>query len=357
MAKNKLKILMAHAEETAVGFYRIVQPAVAIAKTGLAEVRRLPFNPGSGKPQAHDIEFYEQLGTWADVFVFQRVDNPKSLALIMAMKERFKKPVIMDIDDYVHQVKSDNLAYKDYQPGSPTQYYAERMMGMADGMMVTTPWLKKLYQGHCKNIKILPNCMDLERTGKYKKRQYKDIRIGYAAASGHQRDLAIAKNAIMAILEENKNVTFHIFGAKHEELSHPRIKRHSWVSFDRYYRKLASLGLDIGIAPLEDNYYNRAKSNLRWLEYSAYKIPTIASNVSPFARTIKHAETGYLAKEPMDWYKYLSYLVKNEKLRDEIGSEAYNAVEERFNIKEKAKQYYKYLDGINKKYKHQKAKK
>lgn len=347
-----LRILMCHTEETAVGFYRIAQPAVALNKLPNVEVKRLPFDPKSPNAQAYSSEFYAKLGEWADVMVFQRVDNPKSLALVLSMKDTFKIPVIVEVDDYIHGVKSDNLAYKDYQPGSPTRYYAERMMRAADGMTVSTPWLKELYQNYCQNIEVLPNCVDLDFITKFKQREYDGIRIGYAAASGHQRDLMIAKNALMAILQENKDVTLHIFGAKHKELpNHKQIKFHNWVTFDRYYRKLATIGLDIGIAPLEDTYYNRAKSNLRWLEYSSLKIPTIASPVAEFKNTIKHAKDGFLAKEPMDWYKYLNFLVKDKKLRKEVGNNAYTKVTKQYDINKRATDYARFFNDTAKTYK------
>ena len=46
-----------------------------------------------------------------------------------------------------------------------------------------------------------------------------------------------------------------------------------------YPEKLASLGLDLALAPLEDNLFNRCKSNLKFLEYGACGYPVIASDI------------------------------------------------------------------------------
>jgi hypothetical protein len=42
---------------------------------------------------------------------------------------------------------------------------------------------------------------------------------------------------------------------------------------------LASLNLDLAIAPVEDNLFNACKSNLRLLEYGACGFPVICSDV------------------------------------------------------------------------------
>jgi hypothetical protein len=49
-----------------------------------------------------------------------------------------------------------------------------------------------------------------------------------------------------------------------------------------YPQKLASLDLDLAIAPLENNQFNDCKSNLRLLEYGACGYPVICSNSRAF---------------------------------------------------------------------------
>ena len=51
-----------------------------------------------------------------------------------------------------------------------------------------------------------------------------------------------------------------------------------------YPAALASLGLDAAVAPLADNAFNRAKSDLKILEYGILCIPVIASSVGEYRR-------------------------------------------------------------------------
>jgi hypothetical protein len=57
---------------------------------------------------------------------------------------------------------------------------------------------------------------------------------------------------------------------------------HKAVRFEDYPRKLATLNLDLAVAPLEHNRFNECKSNLRVLEYGVLGWPVIASDIEPY---------------------------------------------------------------------------
>jgi len=51
------------------------------------------------------------------------------------------------------------------------------------------------------------------------------------------------------------------------------------VPIEAYPSKLASLDLDLALAPVEQNLFNECKSNLRLLEYGACGFPVVCSDV------------------------------------------------------------------------------
>ena len=55
------------------------------------------------------------------------------------------------------------------------------------------------------------------------------------------------------------------------------------------WKKLPELiaSVDINLAPLEDNLFNAAKSENKWMEAALVKVPTIASEVGAFKEIIK----------------------------------------------------------------------
>jgi len=57
---------------------------------------------------------------------------------------------------------------------------------------------------------------------------------------------------------------------------------HGVIGLDVYPAKLASLNLDLALAPLEFHPFNDCKSNLRLLEYGACGYPVICSNTAAY---------------------------------------------------------------------------
>jgi glycosyltransferase involved in cell wall biosynthesis len=90
---------------------------------------------------------------------------------------------------------------------------------------------------------------------------------------------------------------------------------HSFVSISEYPAKMASLDLDIAVAPLEDNFFNSCKSNLRLLEFGAMSWAVVCSDVYPYQTNnppvvrVKHSVG--------DWIGAINRLIEdgNERLR------------------------------------------
>jgi glycosyltransferase involved in cell wall biosynthesis len=104
-----------------------------------------------------------------------------------------------------------------------------------------------------------------------------------------------------------------------------RVKHHRFVPWQR----LATIftEVDINLAPLElDNPFTQCKSDLKYLEAAIMGIPTVASAVGSFAKSIEHGENGYLCRTEADWFDCLSRLIEDAALRQKMGSLAKQTV-------------------------------
>ena len=346
---------MLHAENSAVGFYRIIQPARAIADNKLARVITLPFNPGESLASVQISEL-EKVIKWANVALFSRLDNPASLAVMKAIKGTYHIPVLMELDDLPMELNEDSWAFEQYRRDRPfTEYndpvlWAIEQIKASDGIIVTNKYLearitKLLPQTALvrnsigRKVHIIPNTIDTEKLKPVFKEKKDTITIGWQGGSNHKFDLEQAREGILAILKEFPNVHFKTFGYNPEWAKKNKQCEHKeWVNFDQYYDTLPALGFDIGIAPLVDNSFNRCKSNLRWLEYSALQIPTILSSVGPYL-SVKHNYNGFLASNEHDWYIQLKHLIQHPKKRQFLAKNAYKSITTLYNPKRWAKQY------------------
>jgi glycosyltransferase involved in cell wall biosynthesis len=103
--------------------------------------------------------------------------------------------------------------------------------------------------------------------------------VGWSGdVSQHPGDLEVTRGGVGQALAE-ADADFMVVGTRLgvrdalELPAEPYATGH--VSHEDYIRKLAEL--DVGIAPLADNSYTRAKSSIRLLQYMALGIPWIAS--------------------------------------------------------------------------------
>ena len=109
-----------------------------------------------------------------------------------------------------------------------------------------------------------------------------------------------------------------------------------------YPLDIRDMKVDIGICPVIDDTFNRGKSELKWLEYSALKVPTVCSPVC--YTSLNHGKTGYYAKDNDEWFKYLDILIESKEKRKEIADSAYTRVVEHHNIDKSIAWYYALKD-------------
>jgi len=223
----------------------------------------------------------------------------------------------------------------------------------ASGITVSTKTLAGVYGKYNRNIQIVPNCIDFKAWGENKTMKDGFVRIGLFGANAHYKDWEIVKDVIEQILNEHENVIF-VFNSwlavkkKHDGegieqmekqayvpdfleklINHPRTEFYEPCEIDEWPAWLASRGCDIGLAPLVDSNFNAGKSNLKWLEYSALKVPGVYANVPAF-ENVRHGVNGLKATKPNDYYKALRRLIMEQGLREDLAGRAYKDVRENY---------------------------
>src|SRR6185503_13274501 len=200
---------------------------------------------------------------------------------------------------------------------------------------------KDVYSEFNEHIYVVPNSIDVQKWDNAPKKKKTGIRIGWIGSGSHSKDLELLDKVFPAILEKNNDVSFVIASYFQEDLSAlPEFLKNRkgvkidnrWTPILKYPARLAGLDFDIGLAPLVDNKFNRGKSNLRWLEYSALGIPSVCSDVGHFAETVKDGFDGFLARTPEQFISHIQTLISDSKLRKRIGRAAHARVAKDFNV-------------------------
>ena len=154
-------------------------------------------------------------------------------------------------------------------------------IGLCDRLIVSTEPLAHFARHMIDDIRVVPNRLEWARWRHVasQRRVSPKPRVGWAGAMQHAGDLALIREAIV---ETHEEADWVFFGMCPDDIK-PYVREvHEWVNFDDYPAKLASLNLDLAVAPLEINAFNEAKSNLRLLDYGLLGWPVVCTDVEPY---------------------------------------------------------------------------
>ena len=333
-----------------VGYYRAVKPAESLRKLGHdVDVLGKDFNKEVQALEKGTFDAYQELLKDYDAVVIKQVDTALAPRIIGACKSLYI-PIIMDLDDDFMEVDESNPAYNQgYDKGGQKRAFSLVALSMCDGLFASTQALADSMRKHLKTILdiempiyVLPNC-SVKDEWKIQLGKKKGFTIGWHGSITHDEDLMLALPSIREIMLERPEINLELIGGIRQE-SVPvlfkdwgelidRVKftkgTPSWVGFQDL---IGTRNWDIGIAPLKDTKFTRAKSHIKWMEYTLSGIPVIASNTTVYRDKnvndiIEHRKTGLLCNDN-EWKKTLLELIDDEKLRVEILTNAYIKMDE-----------------------------
>ena len=295
-------------------------------------------------------EFEISQARYASHIIIYRAPWSYQLQFLCDTAKRDKKPVYFDIDDLVFDtVYTDQLSYtqglseKDkgnYDAG--VKNYG-KMLAACDGAITSTVQLKEELLKYKDRVLLNRNraSSDLIEISSHFIKDYSQqdskVKIGYFSGSiSHNENFELIKPAIQSLLETYKNVELHIVG--HLDIPEDmkpyqqQIVVHDYVDWKDLPQLISRV--DINLAPLVDSVFNRAKSEIKWMEAALVKVPTVASHIGAFSDMVKDGETGLLAKDG-EWKEKLESLILSSDLRQELAENAYDFVLENCSLDSK----------------------
>lgn len=317
--------------------YRIIPQAKYMAEQGWdVKVRGLKSGQTGG---VKDTELM-----WADIVVVEMTYSPSFIKTI----KKYGGKVVFELDDLMHKVTPRHYSYKEMSWWRKfLTYYC---IFKTDAVTCTVQTLKDYYKWFSPNIHVLPNLLDLDFWEKpYLPNTSGKIRIGWIGGTSHNEDLEFIAPVLERITRKYPNVKFICTGfggtsapnkwvefnyGKNffENLPPEQYEFSLGAPFEAFPSKIASLRLDIAIAPVVENMFSKAKSECKFGEYSINRIPGVFSKF--LYQSVIEKETGLTAEEnEEDWFDKICYLIENEKERKRIGENAYSWVKENWDFK------------------------
>jgi glycosyltransferase involved in cell wall biosynthesis len=270
----------------------------------------------------HHIEgTIDQEKFWYEVFdgvpikhLWHAAHAPVGRQIAEECRNTFKAPIVTEIDDDYWNVPKYNPSYKKLQ--SYLLKEIEAMHEQADRICCSTPYLVDKMgpkAGLAPNF-IVPDSWD--HPARKTKSDDECVAI-LTGGLGRGKEFDSIKEALIKFLAE-PNTKLVVMGAFHEFLlDYPpgKVIWSRWSEVWDYPKLLRLISPDIVISPLEHNDFNRAKSNIKWLESAMVDACFVGERWGELERTIVDGETGHLCDGIDEWTEKLVSLARDREVR------------------------------------------
>lgn len=309
------------------------------------------------EPSSPDQMYVSPYYSWNDKMV-----GGKDGANLVIL-EQLSNPTIVD---YCHQrgckviFESDDAMIDSYgRERKNLQHLGEAFRGHAietirkcDALTVTNQTLADNYRRFTKApIYVLPNYVDFNWYGKevpHIQRTTQEVRLGWFGSKGHYEDLRWLVPVLNKVLAKYPQTRFVYcgYGGMSSDKSMteigwgedvfkeiPRNRREFYIATTPmlWPSKHRSLDIDIGISPLIDDYFNKCKTPIKWLEYGVLETPAVLSPTL-YGDYVKSGKDGLIASSADEWFSAICKLVESKQLRRQIGKAARHTVEKNWDL-------------------------
>lgn len=287
----------------------------------------------------------------ADIVVFHRPNDDRALAVAEKLRSQGKK-IVMDNDDTYKGFdtsKLGKLADKFGQVEKAIDIFGKQ----ADLITCSTEFLRQEYLKLNPNVVVLPNCVDPDDWPEVDEIQRNDngkVRIGFVGSVGLHTDIQ-GFIPVLDALKAREDVQLVVFALpadtkeSHDVHNYYKPEFNFWMSYgvewqpfvpmQDYIETLDNLKLDMLLIPRSDDYFNRCKSNIKFLEASMLEIPVVAQGFSTGDSPYQDLEDSKHMRIVIDnekWLEEVIPLIESKELREAQGKKAREYVIERYSI-------------------------
>jgi len=247
----------------------------------------------------------------------QRQATPQQLEFVKWLRQLANKnniKLIYEIDDICfHEDIPDYNKYKTAFTDPNIRKSAQEMMTLCDEITVTCPFMRDYYRDKTgnKNVTVVPNFMpkfwldrfyNNNRTMESYDINKKKPRILYAGSGAHfdienrvkfKDDFYHVNEVIRKTIDKYQWVFLGAHPLPIRDLVQSgKVEFHPWKRLYEYGQGLYDLNVNMIVAPLQDNTFNKAKSDLKYIEACALGLPIACQDLCTYENAPIKFKTG-----------------------------------------------------------------
>jgi len=248
----------------------------------------------------------------------QRQATKQQLEFVKFLREVSKQNgmrIIYEIDDICF--KEDIPDYNKFKPAFDNPEIRESacaIMSLCDEITVTCDYMKDYYKSKTgnKNVTVIPNFMPKFWLGNYYEstqimKNYDDNkkkpRILYTGSGAHfdvenrtgnyNDDFFHVNNVIRRTVDKFQWIFLGAYPLPLTDLiRNGKIEFHPWSKLYDYGESIANIKANMMVAPLQVNNFNKAKSDLKYIEACAFGLPVACQDIVTYSNAPIRFNTG-----------------------------------------------------------------
>lgn len=251
-----------------------------------------------------------------NVYVFNGVPTKGKQGFIALKSMGFK--MVMDLDDSLN-IPQGHMLEDIFDAGirEDLQWFLER----SDLVTTTTPALQVELSQYNPNVHIIPNGLPFDEDQFTLTRdRYSKSPIVWAGSETHKQDLALLPNfgrdlTICGFRRDSEVLSSQQWTDIREKVA-PSCNYEAVRPYESYMESYD--GHQVMLAPLTDNLFNNAKSNLKILEAGAKGLPLVCSPRENYF-TEEFKDLLFFAESRSEWEDIVNYLIQEPDVGIEKG--------------------------------------
>ncbi len=273
-----------------------------------------------------------RIGSYDLVYIHMWV-TPVGTSIMERLTRLLAKRMIIDIEDNVLERQK---VEKGEDPNRLVRWLkgpnkARYLVANADHVITASPFVNDacMELNKAKACTLIPPSVDTDRfvPANLYKNDHRIV-VGWTGTFSSKVYLEGLEETLRE-LATRAPFTLKVIGNFDYELEGVEVESIRWTA-EHEVRDLQTF--DIGIYPLPMDDWVLGKAGLKTIQYMAFGLPSVSTNVGATPFVIKDRETGILVETPEQWRDALEDLILNAALRKKLGEAGRRSAVERFSL-------------------------
>jgi glycosyltransferase involved in cell wall biosynthesis len=302
--------------------------------------KKLSFVPG----RLDDLSVYKP-----QAVLVQRtaISNKEDAINLVNYCKNNRVKIIYETDDDLFEIASSGSSHPEAQKYSSWTLGAKVIATHADLITVSSTNLKQKMIGFNHKTEVLYNSLDenlwqINNTiNRSRNSPNEQIGILYMGTNTHGEDFLLIEESLKKIHRKYKNqIRFDIIGVSNMKFDtsylNPIYVPKGCTEYPNFVKWLYenSYRWEIGLAPLANTEFNRCKSFIKFLDYSALGLASICTKIEPYEIIIKDGINGILVENDVDsWFVAIDGLINDSVRRKTISRNAFSTLKTKHTLK------------------------